>query len=67
MELLNLKIDLQTNNYAKMYDSARMKRQARRSLESTKEGRSERKMQKLRKQQYFEESEDLLYAPGMAD
>ena len=67
IKLLNLKIGLQTKNCADMHDSVRMNWQARRTLQSTKEGRPARKIQKLQKQQYFQESQGILYAPGIAD
>lgn len=67
MDTLELKIGSHCKEYADSYDAARIQRQERRSLSSSKEARAARKEINLQQQQLYEDAEGLLYGPGIAD
>ncbi|XP_011687372.1 PREDICTED: uncharacterized protein LOC105449700 [Wasmannia auropunctata] len=56
---------------AKMFseerDQHRLERSARRSLEATKEARTNRRHEQMAKNQLYEEEEGLLYGPGISE
>lgn len=67
MNILEIKIGQQCRMFAEMYNEKRINRQERRSLTATKEARSAHKQEKLEQNELYEETEGLLYAPGIAD
>ncbi|CAB3229648.1 unnamed protein product [Arctia plantaginis] len=67
MQLLDLKIGQQCNNFAKGVDKERVTRQHRRDSFSSKEARTARRLEHQGENQFFEESEGQLYGPGIAD
>ncbi|XP_071582033.1 uncharacterized protein [Temnothorax nylanderi] len=67
MELLDIKIGQQCKFFADTYDAEQVTRQERRSLSSTKEARIARRQEQIELNEFYEEAEDLLYGPGIAD
>ncbi|KAI4493045.1 hypothetical protein M0802_009693 [Mischocyttarus mexicanus] len=67
MQLLDLKIGQQCNNFAKGIDKERVTRQNRRDSLSSKEARTARRLEHQDENQFFEESEGQLYGPGIAN
>ncbi|XP_025264145.1 uncharacterized protein LOC112637805 [Camponotus floridanus] len=67
MRDLDLTIGLECKNFADSYDSNRVKRQERRSLNSSKEARTAQKEKNAAELDDFIEEEGLLYGPGIAD
>ncbi|XP_018340657.1 PREDICTED: uncharacterized protein LOC108747588 [Trachymyrmex septentrionalis] len=67
MNQLDIVVGNQALNFAKNTDEARVTRQNRMSQSETKAARTARKQQQLEDNQLFEEAEELLYAPGIAD
>lgn len=67
MQDMDIKIGQQAKSFADAYDEHRVQRQERRSLTSTKEVRTARKEEKTAQLQEFQEEEDPLYGPGIAD
>ena len=67
MQDMNIQIGQQAKLFADAYDKHRVERQERRSLNSTKEARTAHKTAKIAEFQAFEEEEDSLYGPGIAD
>ncbi|XP_046617623.1 uncharacterized protein LOC124303880 [Neodiprion virginianus] len=67
MQLLDLKIGHQCNNFAKGADEERVTRQNRRDSCSSKEARTACRLEQQSENQFFEESEGQLYGPGIAD
>ena len=67
MQLLDLKIRQQCNNFAERADKERVTRENRRASFSSKEARTARRLEHLGENQFFEESEGQLYGPGIAD
>lgn len=67
MNKLEIVIGLQANNFAQSYDEKRMTRQDHRSIECSKAARTARRMQQMAQNEFYEEAEGLLYAPGIAD
>lgn len=65
--ILELKIGPQCRMYAENQDAQRVKRQEQRSKSRTKEGRTARRDEQTRLQSFYEETEGLLYGPGIAD
>lgn len=64
---LNLTIGSQCKKYADEMTERRLVRQERRSFISTKEARKARKEELIQQNEFFEETEGLLYGPGIAD
>ncbi|KAI4493047.1 hypothetical protein M0802_009695 [Mischocyttarus mexicanus] len=67
MQLLNLKIGQQCDNFAKGVDKERVTRQNRRDSLSSKEAKTAHRLEHQDENQFFEESEGQLYGPGIAD
>lgn len=67
MNLLDLKIGQQCNNFAEKADMERVTRQNRRASFSSKAARTARRLEHLSKNKFFEEFEDQPYGPGIAD
>ncbi|KYN00045.1 hypothetical protein ALC62_09190 [Cyphomyrmex costatus] len=67
MNELQIVIGQQANNFANSYDEKRVTRQDRRSMQSSKNARTARRMEQMAQNEFYEEAEGLLYAPGIAD
>ena len=67
MQLLDLKIGQQCNNFSERADKERVTRENRRASFSSKEARTARRLEHLGEYQFFEESEGQLFGPGIAD
>lgn len=67
MNSIDIVIGQQCKIFADQYDAQRIRRQERRSASSTKETRSTHREQNAALQEFFEETEGLLYGPGIAD
>jgi len=67
MDDLQLPIGRECQIFADEYDAHRVKRQNRRSLNSSKEARTAQKEKKTTEMDGFFEMESLLYGPGIAD
>lgn len=67
MEVLDLIIGQQCKTFTDNYDRERVKRQERRSLDSTIEARTARRKENQTLLQQFEEEESPIYGPGIAD
>ncbi|XP_015434570.1 PREDICTED: uncharacterized protein LOC107190295 [Dufourea novaeangliae] len=67
MDVLEIRIGLHCNQYADTYDAARVKRQDRRSFSSSKEARTAQREARSSQQQFYEETEGLLYGADIAD
>ncbi|EZA62276.1 hypothetical protein X777_00644, partial [Ooceraea biroi] len=67
MNLLEIQIGLQTQNFSQRYDEERLARQRRRSLSTTKKARTARKASQMVQNECYEEVEGLLYGAGIAD
>jgi len=67
MDTLDIVLGRECHLYAKEYKKERLIRQARRSLSSTKEARTARRLQQIEENEFYEEYEGLLYGPGIAD
>ena len=61
MNILEVKFGQQCKHYADPYDKERLTRQERRSLSSSKEARTVRRWQQIEQNEFFEETEGLLY------
>lgn len=64
---MGIVIGQQCKVFADSQNKKRLQRAELRTLESTKEARTARKMTKIAKQKFFEEEEGILYGPGIAD
>ena len=67
MNALDIIVGTNCRIFAETSDKTRIVRQNRMSLSNTKEARIARKQQLAEENQFFEEVEGLLYAPGIAD
>lgn len=67
METLQINIGTTCKMFADSVDANRIKRQERRSCISTKEARLARKQVLMEQNEIFEETEGLLYGPGIAE
>ena len=69
MDVLEKKIWPQCKQYytTDSYDAEDMKRPERASLSGTEEARAAHIMNQIQEQEFFEESEGLLYDPRIAD
>ncbi|KAG8236558.1 hypothetical protein J437_LFUL017014 [Ladona fulva] len=67
MNDLQLQIGPHCNQFAETYDVHCVRRQERRSHESTQEARKARKTDQAALLKDFEEEEDLFYGPDTAD
>ncbi|KAI4472277.1 hypothetical protein M0802_016986 [Mischocyttarus mexicanus] len=67
MQLLDLKIGQQCNNFARGVDKKRVNRRNRRDSLSSKEDKTARRLKHQDKNQFFEESEGQLYGRRIAD
>jgi len=67
MNDLQLPIGRECQIFADEYDAHRVKRQNRRSLNSSKEAKTAQKEKKTAEMDGFFEMEGLLYGPGIAD
>lgn len=67
MQLMEIQIGPQTYDFTKDTDQQRCESQARRALASTKEARTEQRLTRTRENEFYEETEVLMYAPGIAD
>ncbi|KZC08959.1 hypothetical protein WN55_11422 [Dufourea novaeangliae] len=67
MDVLDIRIGLHCKQYADTYDAARVKCQDRRSFSSSKEARTAQREARASQQQFYEETEGLLYGPRIAD
>ena len=67
MNHLNLTIGTYAIVFVENTDEARITRQDRKSLSKTKAARTARKQQQIEENQFFEDSEELLYGTGIAD
>ncbi|XP_071653066.1 uncharacterized protein [Temnothorax longispinosus] len=67
MEIMGIVIGQQSKTFAEYHNEKRLLSAHHRSLESTKEARTARKMEKTVLQDFFEEEKGLMYGPGIAE
>jgi len=67
METMGIIIGQQSKTFAEYHNDKRLLNADRRSLESTKEARTARRMEKTVIQDFFEEEEGLMYGAGIAE
>ncbi|XP_058810387.1 uncharacterized protein LOC131675426 [Phymastichus coffea] len=67
MQILDLKIGQQCMNFSRQADQERIARENRRNLLASKEARTARILENLGENQFYEESEEQMYGPGIAD
>ena len=67
MQLLNLSIGQQCKMFADIADGKRIERKNKRQIFSSKEARTDRRLEQMHLNELFEQGEGLLYGPGIAD
>ena len=67
MDVLEIKIELQFEQYVDSYNAERIKRQEQASLSTIKEASAARTINQIQEQEFFEESAGFLYRPRIAD
>ena len=67
METMHVGVGETAVAYAAVRDRQRIQVGNRRSSEASKEGRTKRRQERLEESQLFEQSEGILYGPGIAD
>lgn len=67
MNVLGIRIGILANLCAEEKDNQRVRQANRRTLDSSKEARTARRLDQLTENSFFEEAEGLLYGPGIAE
>ena len=67
MEDLGMQVGPKSMAYAQTYNDHRIMRAEKETSDASKLARSSRRVEKLAENDVFEETEELLYAPGIAD
>ncbi|KAL7307786.1 hypothetical protein TKK_0000111 [Trichogramma kaykai] len=67
MDVLNLKIGVYSSTYAEKRDEQRIRLANRRSTDLSQKDRASRRDTRIEENQFYEESEGLLYGAGIAD
>ncbi|XP_043471610.1 uncharacterized protein LOC122504522 [Leptopilina heterotoma] len=67
MEVMGVQIGTNGMNYAKKYNELRIRRAEKKASETSKQARSSRRADRVAENDAYEETEGLLYAPGIAD